>query len=699
MGKIELKIQGGVTRIIKHKQIEKSVPLNKRWDPYLSDFLNSVALKISHNHSFYPDLIDLNRKNIRLTRIFKEFSKRTDMDMRSTASVLLGGVGVGKSSFLAWFRKRSEERGLIIAQKDLNNYPTTVSEEKTVEELHYDLYHDLLNTFNRYFSEKLQMRAELRSYFDRELTALKKRAKGQKYPNWKAGFLNQSDDFRKKFPNYNKIKLLTLLIDGANKIYGKPVWMLIDNIDRLPPHIQQIVIELSYNIYEKIIESARASGMYVHFHLITSARPETITRYDFDFSKFYPIAYPKPRIIQISKKKLFSALDEVAQEEEDMQTELIMEEATFKGIKEISNHIKKAIDDAFNHFTEYKHFPKQRLGSDKWHLALVNNNVRRFIRPWSGILLSGNFINDLVFPDQRRGKSREYNVHRYFKMLVKGRYSHFPGNDKIDGYGYNVNSPLFFNLFGLRKEPGINNTTYIKNYLIYVRILQYLIGHEYEHGVSYKTFKKDLSLFFDEYIIVRATKLLLWTRLIDEVSTGARDIGPKRDINEIKLYDHSEIAASETTKLYFHYILHEYDYLSSMSLVSQQLKELDVVKRCDFNDVSVSIANSGLHFMESWLLILIANYKTYKNKNILSHFNEFFLNKKVTSRPWLKSMESCIEALKLKSKYAHEMGQMDKNKCLNYFSVVLEGMKDCGTGLIYKYLGENYLDNIDDNEL
>jgi len=88
------------------------------------------------------------------------------------------------------------------------------------------------------------------------------------------------------------------------------------------------------------------------------------------------------------------------------------------------------------------------------------------------MILSGNFVNDLIFPENKKEFNKEFNVHRYFKLLIKGKFNYFIGNDRIDGYGYNEKSPLFFNLFGFQHGIGVNNQNFAKNYFIFIRILQ-----------------------------------------------------------------------------------------------------------------------------------------------------------------------------------------------------------------------------------
>jgi hypothetical protein len=387
---------------------------------------------------------------------------------------------------------------------------------------------------------------------------------------------------------------------------------------------------------------------------------------------------------------LYESLFEVAEEQKEMSIVMYFGKQKFSGTYHIAQHIKSSIDKVFNEFSKVKDVPRSRLGSDKWHLDLVSNNVRRFIKPWGAMILSGNFVDDLVFPEDTKEINEEFNVHRYFKLLVKGKYTHYVGNEKIDGYGYNEDSPLFFNLFGLPREPGQKNIEYGKDYLIFIRIIQFLLGYEYGSGIKYNNYLKILSKFFNPKIIVKATKILLWTRIIDEVTTGARDIGPTANFKDIELKRNSSLVATDTTKLYFHNILSEYDYISSMAMVSYQLQY--TAKKAILRDklISIQMAVAAYRFLESWLIIAMNCYEYYKQDGVLRDFCEYFLTKSHTSRPWLKAVEGCIQALEIKEKYAHSAELYEKAKLFKEIRTSINELKLQGVEKIRMYLGPNY---------
>jgi hypothetical protein len=680
----------GFHRLIRMRDISESSPLSQTWDPYLGGFLETVAIKIRYDNYFFPDMIDLNRANIELTKIYKEFSERTKLDFRSSACVLVGKVGIGKTSFLNWFRKASETRNLFIAKSDFNAFEASAFSEYSGHELFYRIFSEILKRFCIYFSNRLQENTDFKNSFNIKLKKLKEKAKATYIDNWESAFIAQSESFKRDFPNYDAAYLLTFLIESANAHFERPIWMLLDNIDRLPPKIQKTVVEVMHSIYEKLIENARSSNIMIKFHIISTARPETIALHDFDFEQFHLIEYPVPRILSIAKQKLLNALKDAADEDDTIGNFIIGGE-TYSGTKEISKHIELSVNKVFENFADIKNLPKQKLASDKWHLALVNNNVRRFIKPWSAMILSGNFVNDLIFPENKKEFNKEFNVHRYFKLLIKGKFNYFIGNDRIDGYGYNEKSPLFFNLFGFPHGIGVNNQNFAKNYFIFIRILQYLIAHETNTGTPYKEFLNNLSIFFDKTAIEDATKILLWTRLIDEIETGARDIGPSGNCRDISLTDDSSLLATDTTKLYFHYILSEYDYISGMAMVSEQLKYFAIKNIYTEEIEALRLAEAAYHFLESWLYLLILNFEFYKKENIIGAFLEFFMLKPHASRPWFRSVDQCINALIHKAQFAKKSHEEIK---FQFFSDILGNLislKKKGVEIICTYLGNCYI--------
>ena len=78
-------------------------------------------------------------------------------------------------------------------------------------------------TFNGYFSSKMQSNKHYMHLLDKYLRDLEIKSKNVTFPNWKAGFMAQSAEFKKQFPNYDGIWLLTYLIKTANDIFKKPM--------------------------------------------------------------------------------------------------------------------------------------------------------------------------------------------------------------------------------------------------------------------------------------------------------------------------------------------------------------------------------------------------------------------------------------------------------------------------------------------
>lgn len=681
----------GYTKIIRNRHIGESRPLDGKWNPYLSDFLLNTTVRIKNKSVFYPDLVDIDSKAVDGTTILKECEIRANFDEKSTATAIVGRVGIGKTSFLNWFRSVVEKRELYIAKIDYNNYPTPSGNGNGYDDkfVFSEIINDTLNKFNNYFSNVLQNSSLFKKNIRRELSIIKEKAFAQEFPNWESGFLSQSDLFRENFPNYNSLWLLTLLIYTANETFKKPVWMLMDNIDRLSPPYQKAVIQAAHAIYEAIIENSRGSGWFTKFHIITTARPETVALNDFDFEPFKIIRYPNPKILSIAKNRLYEALEKAA-EENPVKTVMTIGNARLMGTADLANHIKKTLEKVFANFASIKKVPRKRLGSEKWHLDLVACNVRRFIKPWASILISGNFIDDLIFPDDTKEVNREFNVHRYVKMLIKGKYSHFIGNEKINGYGYNTSSPLFFNLFGYPRTPGKNNYEYAYSYLIYIRILQFLLGHEFRSGIEYKNFLNEFRRYFSPRDVTTAVKILLWARIIDEVHTGARDIGHSGNYSDISIKRESRLIATDTTKLYFHNILNEYDYISAMAMISYQLKGCVNEGKYDHEIDSLNYANATYCLLKSWLSILLSCYEKYQQYDVLGRFVDSFILKPNTSKPWQKAIDGCITALNSKKEYASQANLNFKASFLENVANDLIDLKEKGVNIIGDKIGKQY---------
>lgn len=606
---------------INPEEVRKVPAILKRWDPFLSDFLHIASDNVSRTNKFYCDQVGFEQDMGGHAGFVRFFNERERMDPKDSAFVLLGRVGVGKTSFLEWWK---EQRLNFCSIVDINHEGISVPEgnaETTNKHLHRIFASDMIKKHRR--------NTEFNTELSKKIAIIRSVAGGKDYEDFETGFINQSHGFMASFPEFGWNVLLASIIATIKNVYNKPVWLIIDNVDLEKPNVQENFIRASYSIHQDIKELAGNNAWDVSFHVVMSARPETWQHWSFYRANFQDIEYPTPDVVEIARKKISYGLD-VAASKVQFPMPITIRGHTFNRSMELAEHIKTKI------FTSIKDqsWPFD-IDASKWHFDLVNGNVRRFVKAWAHIMISGNFIDFWVFPDSDE-EERYVSPYRYVRMLIKGQYNFFPGNLKIGFSGENPNAPLFFNVFGFPYNRMITDQDAIDHYFIYMRILQYLLATETE--VSYTTLLKDLSPFFAEHIIDDSVKILLWTRLIDEITLGARNIGAHGTWDRIYLDDRAQFHSNETSSLYLHHLLAEYEYVSAMAIVSLQFESSEDVK--DRN--ALTYDSVILNFLKSNKEILINNLNNYEKKGLIPNFKRLFVTRFPAKRPWAASV-SCVK--------------------------------------------------------
>jgi hypothetical protein len=616
------------------------------WEPFLSDFLMNVADHVSYDNKFYFDGLGYDDDFKRLGFV-NFFFNRENSEPENSAVVLKGRVGVGKTSFLEWWQAL-DDRKKYFAKIDVNHDSLDHIDSGVT---YRTLTEKMLRLMAIDLNLKLSYDSEYLKKFSNYCELIKKIHRADDNGNFESGFVNQTEEFLRKFPGLDSSFLLTCIILSANDTFNRPIWLAVDNVDMQEPCMQQKYIRASYSIYEDICNIGSNLDRKPMFHIIVTMRPETCQHWKFYLKSFQDISYPKPDVIKIALKRLSSAFDYQMKRQLPFPGKIEMENGLiFNNTAEFCKFLEKGLEKCIGSSTwPFTPEPKE------WHLLLVNRNVRKFIKGWVHFLLSGNFLNIWGFSSKNMNEVNFPSPYRYLRMLIKGKYEEYPGDRIDEAAPEDPNTPLVFNVFGLQRDPAMKKDYFIRHYFIYLRILQYLTS--YDKDVKFSDCLSDLSIFFDVNMIEKATQILLWFRIIDEVNIGARNISGVESWRNIKLNADSIIRASKTTYFYLKNLIPEYEYISCMSMVSYQMINTE---NQDFGHVKrkLKYAQSTLSFLTSYFDILENNLKDYEKKSLLDDFCNFFVSPRHNQRPLLSIISNSIRALQYFSKNDDEFSEI-----------------------------------------
>ncbi|WP_420263866.1 hypothetical protein [Candidatus Magnetominusculus dajiuhuensis] len=663
--------------LTKREQIRKAELLDDKYNPFLEDYLTTVSDYVSTNQEFYAEQIgyhgDMNKNH----SFIKFFIKRDSLNYKKPSCVVLkGDVGIGKTTFLEWWQDQ-DDRYFRSSKININNSESSYHLKNNPYAMYY--IHKKMSTD---FVHKLSSNTDFRKTLSSNIAKIKDACQCETNYNYEQGFINQSEEFIKLFPDIGYNHLLTCVIRTINTVFGKSVWLLIDNVDKEALDIQEQFIRGGLSTHEAIIEKARSYSWAVSFHVVITLRPETLKCWSFYEKNFQDIKYREPDVLQIAKKTLSKAFDEAASEYELSTSSIEIRSFKFNSAKDLADHIKQRIELC----TSWGRWPYDMV-ANTWHSRLVNWNVRRFIKMWAHFILSDNFFRLWAFKDDEQ-VSLTTSPFTYIRMLIRGQFNHFVGNTSIDGVGDNPDSPLFFNLFGAPSDLCMDTDKIINNYFIYLRILQYLTTHK--RPVLYMTLKNDLKPFYDEDIIDKSVKVLLWARLLEETISGSRNLGDEGNWEKIIIAVNSSIEISPSVDVYFECLLSEYGYIYEMAMVSYQQKN----KYHDENSISEDIRKNArkeqyvLAFLLSCHRILIHNLSSYKDNGMIPLFKKNFISPNHLCRPWDSAITACIKALKQKSR-ASTNGE-DRVNALEQIIKEMEILMEYGKNEIRQYIEDIY---------
>jgi len=191
-------------------QIRKVRALNARWEPFLGNLLIKISDNVSRNKTFYDDLISqeiAKKDDLPLVNFFKD---RDERNFESSAFVLKGAVGIGKSSFLNWWQSGNEVRSRLSAKIDINHEVKNVATNADGTKQY------IQRRFADILLSKLKQSPQFNNYFSATVDKLKMIAEAQEYQDFRMGFKNQSSSFQGQFPDYSYDKLITSIIHAAN---------------------------------------------------------------------------------------------------------------------------------------------------------------------------------------------------------------------------------------------------------------------------------------------------------------------------------------------------------------------------------------------------------------------------------------------------------------------------------------------------
>lgn len=609
-------------------RIARSSILGARWEPFLGAFLMSASDHVSHNAEFYSEQVgDFGDKGT--SPFLNFFLSRERRHPARSAFVLKGQVGIGKTSFLNWWQQRDDRR-TFSSRIDINHDGmryTAGGPESITDFMQKRMAIDLL--------QKLSLNGEFNKNFKEKVKRVQIAARAQDDTTFEVGFVNQSAKFLETYPSVGPKIFLSCVIVSANEVFNRPIWLLVDNVDLEAPDIQALFIRGAYSTYHDLCDYTLNQGWDALFHLVLTVRPETWHSWRFYTNDFQDIDYPEPDVLHIAKRRVFEALIKAASETK-LDFSINIGDDTFPNSRAFAIYIIKIISGCVKE-PSWPFHPNPKL----WHIHLVNGNIRRFVKAWVHFVLSGNFLNLWAFSDFE--EFRQPSPYVYLRMLIRGPFTECLGNSAIDASGENPDSPLVFNLFGAPCPPGTSIDQYIKNYFIYIRILQYITGQERE--VSLPRITDDLSAFFDSNAITDAIRMLIWARLLDEVNIGARNIGSKGSWGDIELVKTALIKSSDTTLFYLNSLLPEFEYFSAMAMISYQLRNDENSNFGSRMKRKTRIARATLALLYSCFEILKYNMDDYYADGKIDKFKALFISPKHSGRPFMNMIRGSIRTV------------------------------------------------------
>lgn len=622
------------------EQPKGSSALEDRWEPYLHEFFGSVTHHITANTQFYHQFSPLQRDE----RFKAAFCELTRFDKSSAPSqiVLQGNVGIGKSSFLRWWC-HEDGRAPVTAIFNANSVRESIVDIERDQEIARSLGSRFV----------MQLIASLRTaYGDRFTQILSDAVEGVRaafdihqfdQAAFREGLLHQSDEFRATYPQLDPTYALLPVVEAANQCARMPVVLIVDNIDQHSRALQTALVKAACEIYDRVIENSSALQAKALFHLVVAARDRTYLSVVRSCGPLTPVMFPPPPILAIVKQRVSDALESVASRDSEARS--------------VATSLAHQIEAAVANCLSAAAWPDVGYDPDSWHRALVNNNVRRLLTAWTNLVLAGSAI-DLWTPRRwdgsgryKRGDLDAPSPYRYMRFLFRGSFSQPATGRPYSATGADPRAPLAFNLFGVSRER-LSDADFARHYLIFVRVLQALARAPGER-LTYGELEQLLAGFFEEALVLDATRELLWFRVIDERAEGIINIEARETHRAIQVEPRHVLHLSTTGKLYYGSLLSSYEYIAAMALASWQVKNQynEDPEHQRGEHLAVRDARAVLAFLASYRDVLIHNLRYYRRRNLLSRYLTSFSPREQEQGPWERMFREAHGVLRRQARY------------------------------------------------
>lgn len=271
-------------------------------NPQLSKYLNLLANEITVNYDFYPDIIGYNKEYSKCTSFLQYFFDKEKNKPSHSVTILKGDAGMGKTSFIEWWISKNKlnkfSSRININSYDYNTNPSIIKY----------IYSKCVSDFRPLLSDP-----KISKEFGEKVIQLAQIVGVRGKITFRQGFINQSKEFQSRFPDFGLPILLCVLICSVNKVYKKPIWIFMDNVDLQAKRIQEDFIHGTFTIYDEIINIAIKYEWKYLLHFVLTLRLETDMRWRGFTKEYWETPYPTANVISIAYKKIQGAIKKISQ--------------------------------------------------------------------------------------------------------------------------------------------------------------------------------------------------------------------------------------------------------------------------------------------------------------------------------------------------------------------------------------------------
>lgn len=464
----------------------------------LTALLSKTASKIADgsNYKFEKDFyVEISKQghdceNKSYTHFVESFKNSFYNGSSKKINIIRGQAGVGKTKFL--------DKGF---QKVIYDKNDNKQHRKYIK-----LCVDLKN---------IDEQKEVRFYLEMIYSLLKEKAQeaiiklGSEY--WES-FLSEFQKYKNLESSLSSLFPVIFFCKTIYQLYNQPCIIIFDNIDLADFYTQINVYKATVNVCDTLYENMEFYNMRDYYRVYFAMRPETYTNYaEVDIGNI--IDFPLPNILKICLNVIKETIREIAQNCD--ANEKLKCEVEYYNILINDNVAAKTFSDIAEYFIEILEYYlvdlwdsdqqiKDRLGkSEDFHCNIVNYNIRTFLNFLSDTIGNGGFL-PLTKDFNSKSSEGYYSLFNYVEMIIHGRWKVHPGNSLLD-YNSRDKAPIVFNIFDTSLLEN-RQEVQIKNFMLYIRILQYFTLQPTEGKILYFNLLNDLRNFFDEVYIEKYTK-------------------------------------------------------------------------------------------------------------------------------------------------------------------------------------------------